>query len=591
MDNDSLKYQPAFEKLEGVSNFNTWKFQMTMTLKLEDLWSCIDVAEGVVVDVKKDTKALARISLAIKTTCIQYVRSAKTAKDAWNALCAVFEDKGFYRRVMLLRQLHRASYNSFNSMEGYIEFIMNLVHQLADIGRTIDDQEVAELLLSGLSQEFDIVVSSLESANVTGKLTSEQVRTRLLQEEHRKKNNDNNNNNDAVAFVTKKKPIVCHFCHRPGHVKAKCYRFKKSKKQENADAQAFVATHRCLSTAESSEWLLDSGATAHMSNDLKWFSSIKKCKQMVSVANGATLMCYGRGEVRIPMKSKVQTVTDTMFVSDLSANLISIGKLSEKAFDINLKRNSNKCYILDRKSQVVASATKREGVYVLDDVHVHAGVFSVVQEQTGTDSSIPQSPHDVDAASLSSELWHRRLGHLSHRGVSTLSNIASGIKLQPSQHGAAVKECVSCVEGKQAVQSFPRGVAKRATQLLELVHSDVCGPMPVCNIGGSTYLLTFTDDFSRKIYGYLLKQKSEVLSKFKVFKATVEKQTGCLIKRLRSDRGGEYCSAEFSRFLESEGIVHETTAPYSPAQNGVSERLNRTLMEKVRCMLQEAGFG
>ncbi|KAI5635587.1 gag-polypeptide of LTR copia-type domain-containing protein [Phthorimaea operculella] len=294
MENDSKQaYQPAFEKLDGVSNFGTWKFQMTMYLKLEDLWSCIEMPEDGVVDPKKDIKALARISLALKSTCIQYVRTVKTAKAAWDALCGVFEDKGFYRRVMLLRQLHQASYSNFNTMDNYIEYIMNLVHQLADIGRTIDDQEVAELLLSGLPQEYDIVVSSLESATVSKNLTSELVRTRLLQEEHRKKNNDKN---DAMAFATKKKPLICHFCHRPGHVKAKCYKYKKNKKQESATEQAFVATHQCLSTANSSEWLLDSGATAHMSNDLKWFSNIKKCKQTVSVANGATLTCYGRGE-------------------------------------------------------------------------------------------------------------------------------------------------------------------------------------------------------------------------------------------------------------------------------------------------------
>lgn len=103
-------------------------------------------------------------------------------------------------------------------------------------------------------------------------------------------------------------------------------------------------------------------------------------------------------------------------------------------------------------------------------------------------------------------------------------------------------------------------------------------------------MVTFTDDHTSKTFGYLLKCKSEVMSKFIIFKAMVERQTGLKIKCLRSDNGGEYVNQRFSGFLNNEGIVHQTTVPYSAQQNGVSERLNRTLIEKTRCMLQESGL-
>ncbi|KAG5869384.1 hypothetical protein JTB14_001248 [Gonioctena quinquepunctata] len=91
--------------------------------------------------------------------------------------------------------------------------------------------------------------------------------------------------------------------------------------------------------------------------------------------------------------------------------------------------------------------------------------------------------------------------------------------------------------------------------------------------GGARYLLTFTDEFSRKSFGYLLKNKYEVLQKLKEFEVLVENQTNLNIKKLRTDNGGEYCSNAFGDYMKSCGIIHETTIPHCPQQNGVAERL------------------
>ncbi|PKI78455.1 hypothetical protein CRG98_001167 [Punica granatum] len=126
---------------------------------------------------------------------------------------------------------------------------------------------------------------------------------------------------------------------------------------------------------------------------------------------------------------------------------------------------------------------------------------------------------------------------------------------------------------------------ERAKEVLELIHSDVCGPFSEVARGGYSYFITFTDDYSRFGYVYLMKYKHESFKKFKEFKAEVEKQKGKSIKTLRSDRGGEYMSTKFGDFLKEHDIVSQFTPPGTPQLNGVSERRNCTLLDMVRSMM------
>lgn len=150
-----------------------------------------------------------------------------------------------------------------------------------------------------------------------------------------------------------------------------------------------------------------------------------------------------------------------------------------------------------------------------------------------------------------------------------------------------LKNCEACCEGKQMRLSFSTSTTK-TSNCLELVHSDLCGPMENKSIGGSIYFMTFIDDFSRKVFVYFLKSKTEAFDVFRDFKKLVENQTERTIKIFRTDNGGEFCSNEFSRFLKQNGIIHQTTNPYTPEQNGLAERMNRTIVEKAKCMLFDA---
>ncbi|KAK1692319.1 hypothetical protein QYE76_009016 [Lolium multiflorum] len=144
--------------------------------------------------------------------------------------------------------------------------------------------------------------------------------------------------------------------------------------------------------------------------------------------------------------------------------------------------------------------------------------------------------------------------------------------------------CEACLMGKMTKTPFS-GMMERATDLLEIIHTDVCGPMSVASRGGYRYVLTFTDDLSRYGYIYLMKHKSETFEKFKEFQSEVENQRNKKIKFLRSDRGGEYLSYEFGMHLKKCGILSQLTPPGTPQRNGVSERRNRTLLDMVRSMM------
>lgn len=187
---------------------------------------------------------------------------------------------------------------------------MTLVQQLSDIGRKTDDAEVAEILLSGLPQEFEYLVSNLETVCLTNDLTSEIVRTRLLQEELRRSDGASNNNNRALISKNsfKKKTLVCHYCNKSGqsgHIKAKCYKMKNDKKNETTSFASALFVH------QSNAWFIDSGCTSHMTNckedmvNYKDFNCNAK-HTTVAVANNEQLRCSGVGDLMVNFGNEVR---------------------------------------------------------------------------------------------------------------------------------------------------------------------------------------------------------------------------------------------------------------------------------------------
>ena len=138
-----------------------------------------------------------------------------------------------------------------------------------------------------------------------------------------------------------------------------------------------------------------------------------------------------------------------------------------------------------------------------------------------------------------SELWHKRLSHISEKGLDCLAKkslleVLTDVKLDMCNH---------CVVGKQRRVSFKHHSSSRKEEVLELVHSDICGPLKVKSIGGALYFVTFIDDYSRKLWVRTLKTKDQVFNVFKEFHVFVERETGKKLKCIRTDNGGEYCGS------------------------------------------------
>lgn len=191
-----------------------------------------------------------------------------------------------------------------------------------------------------------------------------------------------------------------------------------------------------------------------------------------------------------------------------------------------------------------------------------------------------------DGNSEVARLWHMRLGHAGEKSLNLFikQGLLKGVR------SCKLDLCEHCISGKKTRVKF--GTTIHNTQgILDYVHSDVWGPSKTSSLGGKHYYVTFVDDFSQSIWVYTLKKKDEVLGVFLKWKKMMETQTGKKIKRLRTDNGGEYKNEVFNKVCEDEGIVRHFTVRHTPQQNGVAEGMNRTLLEKVRCMLSNAGLG
>ncbi|KAK1627832.1 hypothetical protein QYE76_002147 [Lolium multiflorum] len=183
-------------------------------------------------------------------------------------------------------------------------------------------------------------------------------------------------------------------------------------------------------------------------------------------------------------------------------------------------------------------------------------------------------------------LWHRCLGHVNMRNLKQLlkgENIVglTGISFEKDH------VCSACVAGKQLKKSHPIKSIVTTSTPLELLHLDLFGPSHYDTLGGSKYGLVIIDDYSRYSWVFLLKSKDETHREFIIFAKKAQRMYESEIKAIRTDNGTEFKNYTMQEFVDDEGIKHEFSAPYTPQQNGVVERKNRTIIEMERTMLSE----
>ncbi|KAK1683281.1 hypothetical protein QYE76_044129 [Lolium multiflorum] len=365
----------------------------------------------------------------------------------------------------------------------------------------------------------------------------------------------------------------CYYCKEKGHWKRNCSKYLadlksglvKKKKEGISDIHVIDVY---LTGSRTSTWVFDTGSVAHICNskqELKNKRRLLKDEVTMRVGNGSKVDVIAVGTLPLHLPSGlVLSLNNCYFVPALSMNIISGSCLMQDGY--SFKSENNGCSIF-MNNIFYGRAPEKNGLFLLDldssDTHIH----------------------NIDAKRIklndnSTYMWHCRLGHI---GVKRMKKLHTDGLLE-SLDFESLDRCEACLMGKMTKTPFS-GMMERATDLLEIIHTDVCGPMSVASRGGYRYVLTFTDDLSRYGYIYLMKHKSETFEKFKEFQSEVENQRNKKIKFLRSDRGGEYLSYEFGMHLKKCGILSQLTPPGTPQRNGVSERRNRTLLDMVRSMM------
>lgn len=353
----------------------------------------------------------------------------------------------------------------------------------------------------------------------------------------------------------------CFECGSTSHFRRDCPRVKKplTSKQNGVAKNAWCA----LLSTKSNDWIIDSGASSHMpphGNILKNAKS-SNIAPIVS-ANNEKMEVKKVGDASVIVNNGEITMNNVLYIPDLACNLLSVHKIVQKGNTVKFDKKG--FTITNDHNKVLFSGKAENGVYPIKETKCLSLLCG----------------REVDAIT-----WHRRLGHLSYGKMLDLQKGKFGVVCSNSE--TEIKNCSVCAFGKQTRKPFKKSESV-TSEILELVHSDLVGPMETQSIGKSRYILTFIDDFSRKVFVYFLKSKEEVLIKFSEFKQMVETQTERKVKAIRTDNGTEYCNNEFNKFCKRNGIRHEKTAPYTPEQNGVAERMNRTLVEMAKCMLFDA---
>ena len=190
------------------------------------------------------------------------------------------------------------------------------------------------------------------------------------------------------------------------------------------------------------------------------------------------------------------------------------------------------------------------------------------------------------------EVWHKRLCHrtLDEASVKYIdSKVQNMVVTHSSEPSTTI--CGICAIGRQHKEAGTKA-REKAIEILAVSHSDLCAPMQTVGLNGEQYFVTCIDETSGRVSITLLRSKDGALTAFKDYRARAEKNSGREIRAFRSDGGGEYRIREFEKFLLIEaGIQHIVSPPYTPSQNGLAERMNRTIMENARCILEDSHLG
>ena len=618
-------------------NYQFWAVRMETYLEALDLWEAVEEDYEIpalpnnptMAQVKsqkerktKKSKAKACLFAAVASTIFTRIMSLKTAKEIWEFLKTEYEGDERIQGMQvlnLMRDFELQKMKKTESIKEYSDRLLNIASRISLLGSSLPESRIVQKILVTIPEIFEATITSLENTKDMSKITltemlnalQAQEQRRIMRQEdeiegalfvkHREKGKNYKKNGSSQASSSdsrnfnrsntgnKKGPFPpCQHCKRRSHPHFKCWRRPEAKcnkcnqmgheavicknkiqqhgeeaqiaDQEEED-QLFVAT--CISRNDSSEsWLIDSGCINHMTHDRNIFKELKQTTSKVRIGNGEYLAVEGKGTVAILTCSGTKFISDVLYVPGINQNLFSVGQLIEKGYKVVFENNC--CLIKDVNGHDIFKIIMKGKSFALNPLEEEHTAFPIKENIT--------------------DIWHKRLGHYHHRGLMLMKS-----KMMAKDFPALddhISSCRTCHTGKLNRKPFPEATW-RATRKLQLIHTDIAGPQRTPSLNGSLYYAVFIDDYSRMCWIFFLKHKSEVAQVFWNFKAKVENESGCKIQALRSDNGKEYTSNAFNVFCEEAGIHHQLTTPYTPQQNGVSERRNKFILEMTRCLLHE----
>ncbi|KAM2437268.1 hypothetical protein ACFX1W_014395 [Malus domestica] len=363
----------------------------------------------------------------------------------------------------------------------------------------------------------------------------------------------------------------CQICGNTSHEAIDCFdRMNPDISGKIPPAKLAAMCAHYTSNPSHSSWLIDSGATSHITNDIANLSSPSPYtgEDKVYIGDGKGLSINHIGSSLLHTPNTSFKLNNVLHVPQMKHNLLSAFQIF-KDNSCSLTLDSDGSFVKDRSTgKILLQGPVRDGSYPLQSSHSNDIVSS-------------RSPSTFVSFQAPVKIWHSRLGHPSS---TIFRKVLSGNKLALQGKSSVDFFCSDCAIAKNHKLPFhPAGSS--TSHSLALLHCDVWGPAPVTSVSGFQYYLLLVDDYTKYSWFFPLRRKSEVYSTFVTFKNYVEKSVGNQIKVIRFDSGGEFTSASFQSYLYLHGISHQFSCPHTPEQNGCVERKHRHLVEIARTLL------
>lgn len=531
----------------------------------------------------KDASARMYLMSSLSERYTKIIRPYKdSARAIWSAIKKEHEDQDPVTVDALLHEFHSFKMDPKSTISEYIGAVESMVVKLSEAGKPQEEQSVVARLCAGLPSKYSSVVKAWHMIPATFKTKALLIKNLKMEEREMK---TANNGSEVVAMKAEAKDnsnkgkgewikqAECYFCHKKGHVKSQC-RARKNKKASTGGSGGpggpGVKNYAVVANAyqgNGDKWILDSGASFHMSGNRAWFENYKEHDEKIPIQVGNHDYLYSLGTGMIRMVSKVGdesipiTIKDAHYVPGISENLFSQGSADAKG--IKCVAEKGRIRLISEGKTIIIGEKGQGNLYFL--------------------RLSPQISANIAKAERTIEEWHRVLGHPDINELKNLAKLESvtDLKIVEKSKGDG---CPDCGSGKGHRVSHPTSERPRATKVLERIHADLVGPMKE-SITGSKYFMLIKDEYSTYISVYFLDSKIAEPALRKYINVASARTQGT-VKFLRTDNGGEFTGTAVKQLCDAEGVTQEFSCPHTPEQNGEVERANRTIIESARTMLE-----